>query len=470
MGSAAEEDRAAIGLDALSPFDGRYRSVGEELSPYLSEGALMRARVYIELTYLSELSEAGIIRPFIDEERATLKAFEDLQAYQLERIKEIEASSHHDMHAVTVFLKEQLSATTLSDVTEFIHFGLTSEDVNNLAWRVNLQLAKHEVLVPILGALVEQLAAVADSEKFTPMLARTHGQPAIPTTFGKEMINFAMRLEEKRKMLDAWKFQGKLNGAVGNFNALALAYPKVDWVSFSDHFIRTLGLSPLHFTTQVNPNDDVVTYLAAIAQVNTIVHSLDQDMWRYISDGLVVQKQIGVGSSTMPQKINPIDFEHSEGMTEMANGMIEVLTARLPESRLQRDLSDSPLFRFLGEIHAATIDAWGRTQRGIEKSATDRQALHDLLWSNWAILSEPLQLLLRQAGILGGYETVRRLTQGKQFSENGWREMIEQLIGDLEISGEELLTALRSLTPDTYIGYAAKLTQMGIEQIKEAKE
>lgn len=466
MGHSPEGEDGVSPIDALSPFDGRYRDVGRELAPYFSEGGLIRARFHIESRYLLALSQEGIVRPFTSGEIRLLESFDTPLHASLERVKQIETKTHHDVQAAVVFLKEALAGTSLADIREFVHFGLTSEDVNNLAWRVSLLLARNEVLLPSLGELTQQFTDVADAYKALPMLGRTHGQPAIPTTFGKEVVNFAVRLQKEKKDMAGFTFRGKLNGAIGNFNALSFAYPRVDWPAFSDNFIRRLGFEPNHFTTQVNPNDDVAEYLQMLERTNAIIHGFDKDMWRYISDEWVLHKPRGVGSSTMPQKINPIDFEHSEGMTEIANGMIGVLTARLVESRLQRDLSDTSLFRFLGDIHAASVDAWRKAGIGLDRSMPNVDAMHDALRKNWAILSEPVQLLLRQAGVAGGYEAIRTDTQGKQFSEAEWKSMIDALI-DTHALGEPVRTLLRALTPDTYIGQAVRLTEEGVRLIRE---
>lgn len=466
MSSAAEAGTVRV-IDALSPFDGRYAGTGAELSPFFSEGGLMAARVRVETGYLESLSDAGYIRPLAGEEREFLyRLGTQLDDTEKQKIKSIESKTHHDVHAAVVFLQETLGATSLADVTEFIHFGLTSEDVNNLAWRMNLLAAGHNVMEPALSGLIDRCARIAETYKATPMLARTHGQPAIPTTFGKEIINVAVRLHLERQSLQAPGLRGKLNGAVGNYSAMTLLYPGADWISFSDLFIRKLGLEPNHFTTQVNPNDDIAQYLQTIARINSVIHGFDRDMWRYISDDLVVQKIEGVGSSTMSQKINPIQFEHSEGMIEMANGMIGILASQLVESRLQRDLSDSPLFRFLGEIHATTLDAWRNTVHGLDRSRPDEVAMREMLERNWAILSEPVQLLLRQHGIAGGYELLRSLTQGKQFTRKQWMAMTEELIETLPITDSTLQGQLRAITPQTYIGQAVTLTDMGIREIR----
>ncbi|EKD87383.1 MAG: hypothetical protein ACD_36C00109G0002 [uncultured bacterium] len=308
--------------------------------------------------------------------------------------------------------------------------------------------ARESVLIPSLEKLVGVFGELAKKYKSLVMLGRTHGQPAVPTTFGKEMINVAIRLHGQKNKLIHFQFQGKLNGAVGNFHS-------IDRI-VSDTFITTLGFLPHHFTTQVNPNDDVIEYLQIIERINNILHGFSQDMWRYISDEWVLQKPLGVGSSTMPQKINPIDFEHSEGATEIANGLIGVLVERLGESRLQRDLSDTPLFRFLGEIHAATIDALGRTTSGLGRIEPNKKVMQEMLEKNWAILAEPLQLLLKKSHKKDAYEKVKKLTQGKTFTRKSWEEMVYSIVGKHE-----------PLTPSTYIGLSRELTEEGLRLIQK---
>ena len=432
------------GLFALSPYDGRYRSIGQELAPWFSEAGIIKTRIALELSYLTLLSRKKIIRPFTRIETSFIKKFNPGAS----QIKEIEKRTHHDVQAAVVYLQTILSKSSLADISDFVHFGLTSEDINNITWRTSLMKARESVLIPSLEKLVGVFGELAKKYKSLVMLGRTHGQPAVPTTFGKEMINVAIRLHGQKNKLIHFQFQGKLNGAVGNFHS-------IDRI-VSDTFITTLGFLPHHFTTQVNPNDDVIEYLQIIERINNILHGFSQDMWRYISDEWVLQKPLGVGSSTMPQKINPIDFEHSEGATEIANGLIGVLVERLGESRLQRDLSDTPLFRFLGEIHAATIDALGRTTSGLGRIEPNKKVMQEMLEKNWAILAEPLQLLLKKSHKKDAYEKVKKLTQGKTFTRKSWEEMVHSILGKHE-----------PLTPNTYIGKARELTEEGLRLLQK---
>lgn len=292
MTSPIELSPQDTGLTAVGPFDGRYAEIGREIAPWFSEFGLMRARLTVETQYLKALSRIGIIRPAYEDETNILDELSgNLDTAAGSRIKEIESKTHHDIQALVIYLKERLGQSSLSYITEYVHFGLTSDDVNNLAWRLGLKEVKSEVILPTGSILVRQLAYTAEKYKGLPLLARTHGQPAVPTTFGKEMVNFAVRLSRQYKRLRDVNFRGKLNGAVGNFNSLALTYPQIDWIQFSQDFIKSLGLEADVFTTQVNPNDDIAEYLQRIANINTILHSLDRDMWIYISNDLLVEKR-----------------------------------------------------------------------------------------------------------------------------------------------------------------------------------
>lgn len=454
-------------LHALSPYDGRYEELGAELVPWFSEAGLIQARVIIETRYLLALSKEKIIRVFSVKEKELLKQYGHLDDSSFKKIKDIEKSTNHDVQAVVVFLRQEFSKSSLADTSEFIHFGLTSEDINNLAWRLGLVGARNTKLIPSINELIKQFSILAEKYKTLPMLARTHGQPAIPTTFGKELINVGMRLCDQRRKFEAFEFQGKMNGAIGNFSALSQTYPDTDWLSFSDKFIKELGFIPHHFTTQVNPNDDIVEYLQIIERINTILHGFAADMWRYISDDLVVQKTEGVGSSTMPQKINPIHFEHSEGVTEISNGLINVLVTRLAESRLQRDLSDTPLFRFLGEIHVTTLDAIRRISHSLTQIHPNVDGMHSMLWNNWVILAEPVQLILRKASVKNAYTIVKKYTQGKKFTHESWKATIELITRDCHLRDKTVLRQLNQLSPETYLGETVRLVELGLKELRE---
>lgn len=455
---------------ALSPEDGRDAAVGTELRPWISEFGLNRARLFVASQYLTALSHSGVIRPLSDQDIAFLEDLSlNFSLKDEDRVKVIEEKTHHDVTAVIRFLDEKLSDSPLTDVREFIHYGLTSDDINNLAWRIALREIRNRVLEPALIYQLTDLTDIAQKHKEIPMLGRSHGQPAVPTTFGKEMINFAVWLSEEFEKLHEFQFRGKLNGAVGTFEALSKSYPEVDWPDFSEKFIAGLGLVPELFSTQVNSNLDVVEYLQIIQRLNSIIHKLDGDLWRYISDDWVVQKAEGDPSSTMPHKINPIDFEHSEGQTEKANGMIDVLVRQLSDTRLQRDLSDTPLFRDLPLIMFRTLDAWKRASRGLSKISANPNKMQAELNKNWAILASPLQLLLRKAGVplTKAYDWVKVETQGKLFKDYQWRELIEMAILEFEIDGSDEATVIRELSPDTYLGLAPELTDIGIKLVRD---
>ena len=454
----------------LSSEDGRDAFVGTELRPWLSEYGLNRTRLFVEIQYLCTLSQAGVIRHFTDEE---LKTLDDMVInFSLEeedRVKEIETRTHHDVTSIIRFIDERLSSTSLSDISEFIHYGLTSDDINNLAWRINLREARDRVLQPAMKKLLMKLVEIAEENKEVPMLGRSHGQPAVPTTFGKEFVNFAVELSKEAEKLSVYKFSGKLNGAIGTFEALSLLNPDVDWLDFSERFIASLGLEPILHSTQVNPNLDVVEYLQIMSRINTTIHKLDTDTWRYISDDWLIQKAEGDPSSTMPNKVNPIDFEHSEGECEKANGMIDALARELPDTRLQRDLSDTPLFRDLPLIYFRTLDAWQRTVKGLNKITADPNKMLEAVNANWAILASPTQLLLRKAGIplSNAYDGVKRKTQGKKFDRVTWKKLVESLITEYGIDNTDEATQLRGLSPATYIGKAKELTEIGIQIVNQ---
>lgn len=450
---------------AIDPYDGRYYDVGKEFSPWFSEFGLQRARLTVEIKYLQALSQAGITRSITDAENDQLTNLStdfDLEGFA--QVKAIEAVKHHDVVAVADYLQGKLQGTTLADISPFVHWCLTSEDVTNLAYRIGLAQAKERVIVPASDSLIAAIADLAEKLKAQPMLGLTHGQPAVPTTFGKEMINFALRLHEESKRLKAHQFKGKMTGAVGNLNAYKAARPDIDWLAFSERFIGSLGLTPILHTTQINPNDDIAYYLQSLQRFNRIVHGLDTDLWLYISRNILHQQKEGVGSSTMPQKINPIDLEHSEGTTEITDSLINALTSHLPESRMQRDLSDTTLLRQLGPIHAQVLDAWRKTAKGLGKVSPNAQKMSEELRENWAILSEPLQLILRREGI-DAYEKVRERVQGRRFNQGEWQEMIGNLLGELGLQDSKTAEEIKSLAPDSYTGYAEELTEIGLAML-----
>ena len=451
-------------LTALSPLDGRYLDKTSPLSPYLSEFALIKTRVEIEATYLVALSEVGILRELsVEEKRTLLDLGPDLSLQHAERVKEIEKETRHDVKAMEKVFRELVDGTSLEDVTEMIHFGLTSEDVNNLSYRLMIRRVTKNVVSPQLMKVLEILMSVADEHKATPMLARTHGQAAVPTTLGHEFVVFASRLSKELRLLEGQKLSGKLSGAVGNFNALQLAYPSTDWIAFSEKYTTSLGLVPNMATTQINTYEDVISFLQILQRINGILLDFVQDMWRYISDDWFVQINTHgeVGSSTMPQKINPIMFENAEGNLGLSNSMIEFFTRKLPVSRLQRDLSDSTVMRNVGSIfgysylaYTSLIDGMGRVKPNLEKLEAE-------LHSDWSILSEAAQTILRRERVNESYTLLKSLTRGEHIDEKGWKELVEKL--PIE---EKVKISLSELTPKTYIGLATQITEKTLKEIK----
>ena len=455
-------------LTAISPLDGRYREKVEVLAPFTSEMALIRTRTEIEGRYLVALSEVGLLRPLTDVEKKTLTDLgPNLSLSQVQRVKEIESVTRHDVKATEKAFREFVKGTSLEDVTEMIHFALTSEDVNNLSYRLMLDRAKKEVCVPALDQVVDVIAQKAREYKSVPMLARTHGQAAIPTTLGKEMVNMAVRLNRQTRKLERVRITGKLGGAVGNFNAHVFAAPEVDWITFSQTFVKSLGLEPNIFTTQINPYDDMIELFQAFQRVNGVFLDIDQDMWRYISDDWFTQevKKGEVGSSTMPQKINPIRFENSEGNAQMANSIWEGLGRKLAVSRLQRDLSDSTTVRNVGVGLAYGLLAYRNTLAGFGRVYPNTELIGEELTKNWTILSEGVQTVLRRVGEQDPYSVIASLSKGQRIGPNEWQSWVNSLEVDKGVK-----TKLLKLTPNNYLGEAERLTDLALEEIVCSRE
>lgn len=455
-------------LTAISPVDGRYRREIIDIVPFSSEMGLIKTRLEIEARYLVALSEAGVVRKLTPEEKETLIGLgPSLTHEQAERVKEIEDKTRHDVKALEITFRELVQGTSLEDLTEKIHYGLTSYDVDNIAYRLMLRRALDQVIVPTLDELVDELGKRADADKETPMLARTHGQPAVGTTIGKELAIFAVRLNKEVRKLEKAKLTGKLNGAVGNYNALALAEKDVDWVTFSDKFVRSLGLEPNLVTTQINPYEDMMEVFQIFQRANGIILGFDQDMWRYISDDWFVQqvKKGEVGSSTMPQKVNPIDFENSEGNVQVANWFWDGANRKLPVSRLQRDLSDSTVLRWIGTFLAAETLAYRRTLTALKKTRPNVEFIQTKLNEDYVILTEAVQTLLRRAGVGNAYDIVKNLARGEEIKESDWKDWVNKLGVD-EKTKEELI----NLTPQGYIGKAKELTELALREIAESKK
>ena len=444
-------------LTALSPLDGRYHRQTARLRPCFSEFALMRARVEVETEWLIHLSEAeGIaeVPGFAAAEKKFLRALaRDFSMEDADRIKAIEATTNHDLKAVEYFLKEATGARkALAAVCEFIHFACTSEDINNLAWALLLKRAREEIMVPQMQSLIEGLRALAEAHAGQPMLARTHGQPASPTTVGKEFANFAHRLEGGLGDFAGQRIFGKFNGATGNFNAHLAAYPDLPWPAIAEAFVTRLGLTYQPMTTQIEPHDYIAGLCHGLCRFNTIVIDLTRDLWGYIALGYFRQKAVAgeVGSSTMPHKINPIDFENAEGNLGLSNALLTHFAAKLPVSRWQRDLSDSTVLRSLGVAICHSVLAMESTLRGLSKLTPDPQRLHHDLDENWEVLAEPIQTVMRRYGVEQPYEKLKALTRGNRGIN---RESLAAFIATLDIP-EAAKRQLLAMTPASYTGYA----------------
>jgi adenylosuccinate lyase len=449
-------------LTALSPLEGRYHRHVTALRDIFSELALMRLRALIEIEWLKALAfEPTVpdVNPFSAEAVAQLDAvIAGFSEADGAAIKTIEARTNHDVKAVEYFLREKLAGNNeITKAAEFIHFGCTSEDINNLCHALMLRHARDDVLLPGLDALIERLRELARGEAATPMLAHTHGQPASPTTLGKEMANVVHRLARARGRIAGVKLLGKMNGAVGSYNAHLAAYPAVDWEGIARAFVEKLGLEFNPYTIQIEPHDAVAELFDAVARANTILLDLDRDIWGYIALGYFRQKTRAgeVGSSTMPHKVNPIDFENSEGNLGLANALLRHMSEKLPVSRWQRDLTDSTVMRNMGVALGHTLLAYDSSLRGLNKLEANRDRLAEDLERNWEVLAEPVQTVMRRHGVADAYEQLKELTRGKAgFS----RETLHAFIRGLALPEVEKKRLL-ALTPATYIGKAAELAK-----------
>lgn len=448
-------------LAALSPLDGRYRPDVETLEAYFSEAALFRYRVRVEVEYLIFLARApGVpfVSPFTPQQQGGLRAlYRQFSLQDAQAIAAWDRRVNHDVKAVEYWLRERLDALGLSAWAEAVHFALTSEDVNNLAYGLLVREARDLALLPVLNTLHQRLRDLAYAEAETPMLGRTHGQPATPTTVGKEFAVFAARLSRATAEMTAVTMTGKLNGATGTFAAHVVAVPDLDWLSFSRAFVRSLDLEPLLLTTQIEPHDSLATLCDALKRVNTVLLDLCQDCWRYISDGYLVQAPQAheVGSSTMPHKVNPINFENGEGNLGLANALFEFFSRKLPVARLQRDLSDSTVMRNLGIAFGHSLLAYQRIQRGLDSVAVNRERLLEDLRAHPEVLAEAVQTILRRAGYSQPYEALKELTRGRALTLANLQSFIEGLAVDAAVKAE-----LRALTPERYVGLASKLARL----------
>ena len=448
-------------LSALSPLDGRYAVKVDALRTTLSEAGFMHHRVKVEVSWLQALAEAGFdeIKPFSDDAKALLnKLVAEFSEADAQRIKDIEAVTNHDVKAVEYWLKEKVAGSAeLVAASEFIHFACTSEDINNTSHGMMLKTARDSVMVPALQKVIARLTELAHTNADVPMLSRTHGQPASPTTLGKEMANVVARLQRAIKRIEQVEILGKMNGAVGNYNAHLSAYPAYDWENFSKNVIeQRLGLTYNPYTIQIEPHDYMAEMFDAFARANTILLDLNRDIWGYISVGYFKQKTKAgeIGSSTMPHKVNPIDFENSEGNLGLANALLRHLSEKLPVSRWQRDLTDSTVLRNIGVAFGYTLLAYDSCLRGLNKLETNPDRLAADLDATWEVLAEPVQTVMRRYGIENPYEQLKELTRGKGISKEALREFVLTLA--IPQDAKDLLLAM---TPANYIGIAAKLAK-----------
>lgn len=444
-------------LSALSPVDGRYADKTWELREICSEYGLIRFRVLVEIRWLEALAASDAIpevTPLSTSAQDRLEQIaENFDIDEAQRVKQIEQTTNHDVKAVEYYLKERIGAhEELSKVKEFMHFACTSEDINNLAYALMLRECRERVLLPGLENLTARIAELGRMYAEQPMLSRTHGQPASPTTLGKELAVFVHRLARQREQLADVRIMGKLNGATGNWNAHMAAYPDVDWPDFSARFIEGLGLSPTPATTQIEPHDFMAEYFHALMRANTVLIDFCRDVWGYVSLGYFRQRMVDgeVGSSTMPHKVNPIDFENAEGNLGMANAILDHLAGKLPVSRWQRDLTDSTVLRNIGVGVAHGVLAYESIMKGTGKLEADAWRLGRELDDNWEVLGEAVQTVMRRYGLPEPYEQLKRLTRGRRIERDALREFINGL--DIPVEARDRLLAM---TPADYVGNAA---------------
>ena len=443
-------------LSAVSPVDGRYGSKTTALREVFSEFGLIKRRVLVEVRWLqclanhSSIPEVPALSPAA--ERLLETILDEFGEVDARRIKDIEATTNHDVKAVEYFLKERFAGNQeLEAVSEFVHFACTSEDINNLAHALMLRDGVQQVLLPTMQSVIEALIVLAKEAADVPMLSRTHGQTASPTTMGKELANVVARLRRQLSQMETIEFLGKINGAVGNYNAHLSAYPDVDWQANAQQFVGSLGLHWNPYTTQIEPHDYMAELFDNIARFNTILLDFDRDVWGYISQGYFRQKTVAgeVGSSTMPHKVNPIDFENSEGNLGLANAILGHLASKLPVSRWQRDLTDSTVLRNMGVGMAYSLIAYQASLKGIGKLELNAQRMAQDLEGSWEVLAEPIQTVMRRYGIEQPYEKLKELTRGQEMNQ----QTIQAFVQKLELP-PEAIAELMQLTPATYIGNA----------------
>mgnify|MGYP004654444939 CR=1 FL=1 len=457
---------AKTALLALSPLDGRYSNVSDQLREYFSEFALIKYRIQIEILWLEYLLDDDILEDQSMKTRISMfkenyeyinEIYENFNVDEALRVKEIEKVTNHDVKAVEYYIGEKLRERGLDDLVSLVHIGCTSEDINNLAYATMIQRAKLDVLIPAINELINTISNLSTKFKDVPMMARTHGQPATPTTLGKEFKVYERRLKEKSVLIENAFDRGKFNGATGNYSAISVAFPTVNWPEKMKTFVYWLDLDFNPITTQVESHDDLSTFLRDLEHFNMIVLNLDIDMWMYISIEYFKQKVVQgeVGSSTMPHKVNPIKFENSEGNVYMANGIMSSIIDKLLRSRWQRDLSDSTVQRNVGIAFGYTLQAIKETINGLKRCEANFEAISADLDDNWEVLAEPIQTMLRKYGISDAYEKLKELTRGKKIT----KEDIYAFVNSLDVLSEEDKATLLGLTPGTYIGYAEKIAE-----------
>ncbi|EKN3953599.1 adenylosuccinate lyase [Yersinia enterocolitica] len=446
-------------LTAVSPIDGRYGDKVSALRPIFSEFGLLKFRVQVEVRWLQKLAACAEIKevPAFDANANAYldKIVQEFNEQDAQRIKTIERTTNHDVKAVEYFLKEKVaSVPALHAVSEFIHFACTSEDINNLSHALMLQTARQDVILPGWRKIIDSIKALAHQYRDLPLLSRTHGQPATPSTIGKELANVAYRMERQFRQLSQVEILGKINGAVGNYNAHIVAYPEVDWHQFSESFVTSLGINWNPYTTQIEPHDYIAELFDCVARFNTILIDFDRDIWGYIALNHFKQKTIAgeIGSSTMPHKVNPIDFENSEGNLGLSNAVLGHLASKLPVSRWQRDLTDSTVLRNLGVGLGYALIAYQATMKGISKLEVNEAHLLEELDHNWEVLAEPIQTVMRRYGIEKPYEKLKELTRGKRVDAAGMQAFIDSLA-----LPEAEKTRLKAMTPANYIGRATTM-------------
>lgn len=454
-------------LNALSPLDGRYSSTVSLLTEYFSELALNKFRIQAELEYILFFIEKILEKGISNQQREqVLEIVTNFNLHEAEKLKQLEQETKHDVKAIEYYLRDKFTEISFP-FSEYIHFGLTSEDINSIAYGLALKNGLQKVVFPSIESVISQLTKMADEYKSIPMLARTHGQPAVPTTVGKELVYFAQRLHSQFTQLKQHPIEAKITGAVGNFNALQLSYPNVDWTKESDVFIQSLGFQPNHFTTQIVPSESYLQVFQKLELINSIIIDLNQDMWRYISDGYFIQnvQKNEVGSSTMPQKVNPIDFENSEGNLGLANSLLHFFIQKLPISRLQRDLSDSTVKRNFGSALGYCLIGYKLCLRGLEKVSPNSTLLESELNNHWEVVTEGVQTLLRLTGDEQAYEKLKDFSRGKKVTKEKLKDFINSLKIDHSVK-EKLL----ALSPLNYLGLSIHLTEVAVKEINESSK